>query len=76
MHNAFNALEVHVSTKSRNGGVAGGWVVEHFIIANVMYKNWEKKKEIRNPFFHSIAARFKKNAIFENCEFSKRARNT
>ena len=49
--------------------------VEDFVISNLIYKNGEKT-EIRNPFFHSVAARFKKNAVFENCEFSKRARNT
>ena len=39
--------------------MVGGWVVEHFVISNVIYKNVDKTK-IRNPFFHSAAHRFKK----------------
>ena len=49
---------------------------EHFAIHWYIYKPWKKKNEIGYLDFHSAAPRFKKNAVFENCKFTKRARNT
>ena len=42
----------------------------------MVYIKTVKKTEIGYPFFHSAAHSFQKNAVFENCKFSKRARNT
>ena len=48
---------------------------EHFAIQCYISKPW-KKKEICWIAFHLAASRFKKKAVFKNCKFRKRARNT
>ena len=48
---------------------------EHFAIQCYISKPW-KKKEIGWIAFHLAASRLKKKAVFKNCKFRKRARNT
>ena len=43
---------------------------------SMLYIKTVKKKEICWIAFHLAASRFKKKAVFKNCKFRKRARNT